>query len=272
MGEYIQYEKYASMRDYVKSLEDIAEKEKSKKNKILLTSGVFDIIHPGHTTLFKKIKEEYPGILFVNVANDARVRYRKGAHKPVNSSYNRAIVISSLEAVNYVTVHPEEKSSPAWKLTSIIKPDYVIQSWPWTKEERKELESLVSPLPKLIHLPQYYPGKHSSEQIRRIIREKSEEEAILVKIKELLPQFESLLTQKKPEIKLADTGLIQEFTELHKKSQSLDDFLALVSVASKIKRMYGIPFDELDSFLWNLTRGEIPPKNLPPSSDQSSSA
>src|SRR3989344_6088194 len=195
MGKYIQYEKYGSMGDYAKNLEEIAEKERNKKNKILLTSGVFDIIHPGHVTFFKKIKEEYLGCLFVNIANDARVKYRKGAHKPVNKSYNRAMVVSNFETVDYVTVHPEEKSSPAWKLASIIKPDYMIQSWSWTKEERKELEDFLGYIPKLIHLPQYYPGTHSSKQVREMLKSHREEEAIFNKYKELITKVQGLLTQ-----------------------------------------------------------------------------
>src|SRR3989338_514626 len=261
MGKYIQYEKYGSMGDYAKNLEEIAEKERNKKNKILLTSGVFDIIHPGHVTFFKKIKEEYLGCLFVNIANDARVRYRKGAHKPVNKSYNRALVISNFETVDYVTVHPEEKSSPAWQLASIIKPDYMIQSWPWTKEERKELESLVNPMPKLIHSPQYYPGIHSSKQIKEILKSRGEEEDVLNKFRDLLPKVENLLAQKT--IKLDDSDLIQEFKELSRKPD--ENLSTLISLAVKIKNMYDLSFNELDSFLSDLTKGDTP------STDQSSS-
>ena len=276
MGEYIQYEKYGSMGDYAKSLEEIAEKERTKKNKILLTSGVFDILHPGHVTFFKKIKEEYLGSLFVNIANDARVKYRKGAHKPVNSSYNRALVVAGLEMVNYVTVHPEEKSSPAWKLASIIRPDYMIQSWPWTKEERKELESLVNPLPKLIHSPQYYPGLHSSNQIREILKSQiyiGEEKNVLSKFKELLPRFERLLEQKtkKSEIKLEDSGLIQEFMDLYKKSESNENLLSLISITCKIKSVYNLPSDDLDIFLWDLAKKSIPPKDSSSDSNQPTS-
>src|SRR3989338_4146995 len=279
MGEYIQYEKYGSMGDYAKSLEEIAEKERNKKNKILLTSGVFDILHPGHVTFFKKIKEEYLGSLFVNIANDARVKYRKGAHKPVNSSYNRALVVAGLEMVNYVTVHPEEKSSPAWKLASIIKPDYMIQSWPWTKEERKELESLVSPLPKLISFPLEFPGTtHSSKQYKKILKSRTEEEAIFHKFKdlfkELLPRVQGLLTQidAKSGIAADDYGLAQSLEELSKKPNSRENLAALVSFALKIKNTYKVSFKELDDFVSDLTEKYAPPKPPLSSNEQISPA
>ena len=274
MGEYIQYEKYGSMKDYVGSLEDIATKEREKGNKLSLTSGVFDVIHPGHVTFFKKIKENYPGILFVNIANDARVKYRKGAHKPVNKSYNRAMVVSNFETVNYVTVHPEEKSSPAWQLASIIKPDYMVQSWPWTKEERKELEDFLGYMPKLIRFPQYYPGTHSSKQIREMLKSRTEEEAIFNKFKELLSKVQGLLTQidAKSDTVTGDYNLVKSLEDFSKKSTSRENIAALISFALKIKDTYKISFKELDDFVLGLTEKYAPPKPPLSSNEQISSA
>ncbi|MDP2672282.1 MAG: adenylyltransferase/cytidyltransferase family protein [Nanoarchaeota archaeon] len=248
MGEYIQYEKYSGMKDYAGSLEDIVKKEREKGNKIVLTYGIFDILHLGHAIFLNKIKEKYSGSLFVNVANDARVKYRKGPQKPINSSYNRALLLSKVEMVDYVTVYPEEKSSPAWKLASIIKPDYMIQSWPWTKEAKKELKSLLNYVPKLIRSHQHFPGTHSSKQIRKMIKN----------------YVEDLLVQKKSksEINPEDSDLIQSFRELSKKSRSYENVLSLISMALKIKNKLAISFSDLDPFITELTENYTSQKPL----------
>ncbi len=154
MGKFIHYEKYSAPGDYVKSLEEIVAKER-KKGKIVLTSGTFDLLLPEHISYLRKIKEEYKkenGVLFVNIDNDLRAKLRKGPDKPINKSYNRAFIISNLKGIDYVSVHPEEKSNPAFQLASIIKPDYLVQTKPWTDEIKKELKEIFSEnaLPELV--------------------------------------------------------------------------------------------------------------------------
>ena len=155
MGKFIQYQKYPSLEEYEKKLETIAREEREKGNKLVVASGAFDFLFPPHISYLRKIKEEYKkenGVLFVNVENDARVKLRKGPDKPRNKSYNRAYIISNLKGVDYVSVHPEEKFSPTFKLASIIKPDYIVQVKPWTVELKRELSSifLENPLPELV--------------------------------------------------------------------------------------------------------------------------
>ncbi|MEK6823819.1 MAG: hypothetical protein AABY06_02175 [Nanoarchaeota archaeon] len=209
MGKYIQYDQ--------KKLEEIVRELKKKENKILLTSGCFDILTPGHISYLKKIKKNYKGILFVNVANDKRVKYRKGDKRPINSSYTRAVVLSNSEVVDYVTIHPEINSSPAFQLASIIKPDILVQSRPWTKELRKELESILKEnMPKLIRLEetQYKKRGHT-------------------------------------------TDIVAMISERHEKPEkSYNNVKFLISSLLKIKRNYEFSFDELATFLLKIKSKE----------------
>lgn len=209
MGKYIPYDS--------KRLEEIATEERNKENKILLTSGCFDILTPGHIAYLRKIKKNYKGVLFVNVANDQRVKYRKGENRPINSAYTRAFVLSNSEAVDYVTVHPEINSSPAFQLASIIKPDIMIHSRPWTKESRKELEFLLKEnMPKLIKLEETgYKRKGHTTNIVAAIYELNE----------------------KPE-------------------KSYDNIKLLISSLLKIKRKYEFSFEELATFLLKIKNKE----------------
>lgn len=155
MGGLIQYQRCLNLQDYEEKLRNIAEEERKKGNKLIIASGAFDILKPGHISYLRKIKEEYKkenGILFVNVENGARVKFRKGSDNPINKEYYRSFLISNIKGVDYVSVHPEEISNPTFKFASIIKPDYIIQAKTWTDELKKELSSFFEacPLPKLV--------------------------------------------------------------------------------------------------------------------------
>ncbi len=168
MGKYLQYDK--------DRLEEIVKEEREKnEKKIMLTWGCFDLITRGHIYYLNKvneIKKENGGVLFVNVANDKRVEYRKGEGRPVITAYKRALVLSKLETVDYVIIHPEEKSSPAFQLASIIKPDIMVQSWSWDEESKKALEKLLGKkqydLTKLIRMKDQLSDPHTTDIIGTI--------------------------------------------------------------------------------------------------------
>lgn len=168
MGRYIPYDK--------ERLEEIVKEEREKNGKeIMLTWGCFDLLTRGHIYYLNKIneiKKEKNGVLFVNIANDKRVEYRKGKGRPVITAYKRALVLSKLETVDYVTVHPEEKSSPAWQLASIIKPDLLVQSWFWDEKSKKALEKLLGKkqydLTKLVRMKEQLPDPHTTDIIGTI--------------------------------------------------------------------------------------------------------
>ena len=71
---------------------------------IVLTNGVFDILHRGHVTYLAQARA-IGASLVVAVNSDASVReLSKGEDRPVNTEANRAAVLSALESVNLVTV------------------------------------------------------------------------------------------------------------------------------------------------------------------------
>lgn len=75
---------------------------------IVLTKGVFDILHSGHLHLFafcRTIAEESGGLVVVAVASDADVRSRKGPGRPIQSQEVRLRQIAALENVDYVFVY-----------------------------------------------------------------------------------------------------------------------------------------------------------------------
>lgn len=73
--------------------------------KIVLTSGTFDLFHIGHLRYLEEVKK-YGDIMVVMVSGDARVRFRKGLERPIIPENERAAIIDALRIVDYVLIDP----------------------------------------------------------------------------------------------------------------------------------------------------------------------
>src|SRR5215204_5101521 len=88
--------------------------------KIIFTNGCFDLLHRGHTWLLNKTSAlEDRSIVIVGLNSDDSVRRLKGEKRPVNNIEDRSYVLSSLYAVDAITVFEED--TPI-KLINAIKP------------------------------------------------------------------------------------------------------------------------------------------------------
>tara|TARA_A100001011_G_C14317957_1_gene848889 strand:- start:2283 stop:3800 length:1518 start_codon:yes stop_codon:yes gene_type:complete len=89
---------------------------KSKKKRIVLVHGVFDLLHVGHIDYFNEAKS-YGDILIVSVTSDEFVL--KGPNKPTFDLYNRQKLLSNLTAVNYVVASNHETAE---EIINAVKP------------------------------------------------------------------------------------------------------------------------------------------------------
>ncbi|MGZ3237985.1 MAG: D-glycero-beta-D-manno-heptose 1-phosphate adenylyltransferase [Burkholderiaceae bacterium] len=75
---------------------------------VVLTNGVFDILHRGHVTYLAQARA-LGGSLVVAVNTDASVkRLGKGDDRPLNSCADRMAVLAALEAVSLVVEFDED--------------------------------------------------------------------------------------------------------------------------------------------------------------------
>ncbi|HVK94887.1 MAG TPA: D-glycero-beta-D-manno-heptose 1-phosphate adenylyltransferase [Noviherbaspirillum sp.] len=75
---------------------------------VVLTNGVFDILHRGHVTYLAQARE-LGASLVVAVNTDASVkRLGKGDDRPVNSCEDRMAILAALEAVSMVVAFDED--------------------------------------------------------------------------------------------------------------------------------------------------------------------
>lgn len=99
---------------------DLKSKIGSLPKPVVLTNGVFDILHRGHVTYLAQARE-LGASLIVAVNTDASVkRLGKGDDRPVNSCEDRMAVLAALESVSAVVAFDEDT---AQKIVRECKPD-----------------------------------------------------------------------------------------------------------------------------------------------------
>lgn len=94
-----------------------------RNKKIVFTNGCFDILHRGHVEYLQKARE-LGDLLILGLNSDLSVKKLKGENRPINNEEDRAIVLSSLECVDYITIFNED--TPL-ELIKIVKPDILVK-------------------------------------------------------------------------------------------------------------------------------------------------
>ena len=93
--------------------------------KIVLTSGTFDLFHIGHAQYLEKAKS-YGDLLIVGVDSDAKVKERKGPHRPIVPELERVQILSHCRHADVITI--KGHTDPKNHLIKIISPDVLVVS------------------------------------------------------------------------------------------------------------------------------------------------
>jgi FAD synthetase len=103
----------------------MASKKESKKRKIVLASGVFDLLHLGHVKFLEEAKKTggRNAELIVIVARDSTVEKRKGK-KPIMPENQRRALVESLKVVDEAILGYEQFD--IGKVIDKIKPDVIV--------------------------------------------------------------------------------------------------------------------------------------------------
>ncbi len=93
----------------LEQLEKVSKDLRQQGKVIVLAGGCFDILHIGHITLLENAKKE-GDILFVMLESDESIKAKKGINRPIHTQEQRAHIVSSLTAVDYVILLPSSMS------------------------------------------------------------------------------------------------------------------------------------------------------------------
>ncbi|MFZ7110011.1 bifunctional D-glycero-beta-D-manno-heptose-7-phosphate kinase/D-glycero-beta-D-manno-heptose 1-phosphate adenylyltransferase HldE [Avibacterium avium] len=112
-------------------LKEAVAQAKQRGEKIVMTNGVFDIIHPGHVSYLDNARK-LGNRLIVAVNSDASVKRLKGESRPINPLEARMAVLAGLAAVDWVVEFSEDTPQ---RLISEVLPDLLVKGGDYKPEE-----------------------------------------------------------------------------------------------------------------------------------------
>ena len=95
--------------------------------KLVFTNGCFDILHRGHVA-YMAFARAQGDALCVGLNSDASVRRAKGPNRPINPEDDRAIVLGSLRAVDFVVLFDADEPK---ELIAQILPHVLVKGRDW---------------------------------------------------------------------------------------------------------------------------------------------
>jgi rfaE bifunctional protein nucleotidyltransferase chain/domain len=141
------------------------ERERQAGRRVVLTNGVFDLLHTGHLFYLKKARE-LGDVLIIALNADASVRALKGPTRPVQSEEQRAYALGALECVDAIVIFAQPRLTGE---IHALRPDVYCKAGDYTldklnPEERDALQKVGA---RIEFLP-FLPGFSTTNLIARI--------------------------------------------------------------------------------------------------------
>lgn len=132
--------------------------------RVIFASGSFDLLHPGNIRLLEQARS-LGDILVVGVKSDATVRAEHGKIRPITTAGERAEILSTFAAVDYVVV----LNGTASEVIAGLAPDIIVKAGGPGSVERAfdEDEALTAAGSQVVRIP-VEPGYSTDGLIQRI--------------------------------------------------------------------------------------------------------
>jgi rfaE bifunctional protein nucleotidyltransferase chain/domain len=132
--------------------------------RIVLANGCFDILHVGHVRYLEGAKA-LGDVLVVGINSDEQVRAQKGEGRPLVPERERAEIVASVRAVDFVTIFPEPTVE---HLLLSIRPDIHAKGTDYSEETVPERDVVRSIGGRVVIVGD--PKDHSStEMVRKVM-------------------------------------------------------------------------------------------------------
>lgn len=166
-----------------KELDKIVRTFKQMGYRVVLTQGVYDLIHEGHAAYLETAKAQ-GDVLIVGVDSDELTRKRKGPERPIVPQEERLKMLVHLRHVDIVTLR--NVADDIGDLIRLVKPDVLVVSKSTTDFTRRMANEYVESCGKIVTLPPQATTT-TSARIRNLTIEGAEK--LARKVSELTQEF-----------------------------------------------------------------------------------
>lgn len=141
------------------------ERLRTAGRKVVLTNGVFDLLHTGHLYYLQQARA-LGDALFIALNSDASVKVLKGPLRPVMNEEQRAYALAALTCIDGILIFREPRLTAE---ILALRPDVYCKAGDYTLEklnpqERAALESVGA---QITFMP-FLPGFSTTNLIARI--------------------------------------------------------------------------------------------------------
>ena len=145
---------------------EFAASARIQGEKVVMTNGCFDILHPGHVAYLEQARK-LGDRLVIAVNDDDSVKRLKGESRPVNTLARRMSVLSALECVDWVV--PFSEDTPE-RLICEVKPGILVKGGDYTPEQIAGGKCVKEHGGEVIVL-EYVEGHSTSDIINNILNQ-----------------------------------------------------------------------------------------------------
>jgi D-beta-D-heptose 7-phosphate kinase/D-beta-D-heptose 1-phosphate adenosyltransferase len=143
----------------------LASRMRENGQRVVLTNGVFDLLHPGHVRYLQAARREGDGLI-VAVNSDRSVRGNKGPSRPVTPEDERAELVAALDCVTATVIFDEP--TPA-EIVRLIKPHVLVKGADWAADQIVGRDTVEASGGKVVRVP-VEPGWSTTAIIARTRR------------------------------------------------------------------------------------------------------
>ena len=108
-----------------------SDRARAAGKKIVITNGVFDLLHPGHVRYLQAARAQ-GDVLLVAINSDRSVSAIKGPTRPLTPEAERAEVLDALACVDAVVIFDED--TPA-EIIAAVQPDVLVKGADWAPDK-----------------------------------------------------------------------------------------------------------------------------------------
>ncbi|MFA6017928.1 MAG: adenylyltransferase/cytidyltransferase family protein [Patescibacteria group bacterium] len=131
-------------------LRTLVESLKALGMRVVLTQGVYDLIHEGHAAYLEKARS-YGDILIVGIDSDELTKIRKGPRRPIVPQGERVNMLLHLRHVDLVTI--KEAKDGIGDLIEIVRPDVMVFSSSTKEVTPEEIKGYEQYCGEIVVLP-----------------------------------------------------------------------------------------------------------------------